>query len=138
MKNKYRKVVLKTMCAAAMLLSFSFNNMNVSAQTGVTGYQIVVPAKGEDGYYVSQDGTVLPYNAETKGAIDAEVNALLQSKLAEAKNLYGINFNFKKGYNNAQNYHYVNGILQLLSEYPAGSIQVISNATAAKTKRFFM
>ena len=87
-----------------------------------------------DEFYAGVDGSLTPYNAETKPAIDAEVNALLQVKLAEAKNRYGIEFKFRPIYNSFENYHYVDELMKLIDySFPDGSIQIIAKASEANT-----
>lgn len=66
----------------------------------------------EGTYYAGADGTVVPYNETSKALIETDINALLQAKVAEAKEQYGINFRFKKGFNSSENYHFATGVLQ--------------------------
>lgn len=190
--KKCRLFFTKAAMIFAMLFFFGMCSMEANAETGATGYKIIVPSKqyenyyddvdlpgsaghdlwglyeldgrpvyldfskiavvsilenctylGADGkrydavgsYYAGVDGTIVPYNADTKPAIDAEINALLQSKIEEAKNLYGIRFNFKKGFDNTDNYHFASSVLSALASFPAGSVPVITNATVANTNK---
>ncbi|MBO5293018.1 MAG: hypothetical protein J6B10_07560 [Lachnospiraceae bacterium] len=86
-----------------------------------------------DGYFLDENGLVHPYNAGTKAAIDAQVNAALAQIKAQAAALYGIDFSFRKDYDACSNYRFVRNVLSNLGEYPAGSVPVIANATKAQT-----
>lgn len=89
-----------------------------------------------EGYYAGPDGYLIPYTSETQPAIEAEANALLQTKLAEAKNLHGIEFSFKPAYTIYENYHFVDDVIQQLNEnFPAGSVKVIAALSESYTKR---
>lgn len=178
--NKKVALYTKILCITIAFLLIFFPNIEVSAYTGETGYQVVVPSSAYPdlyvltehandtssktflpsgfyelngkvvyltsnfletvsligGYFADENGSLTPYTEETKPAIDAHVNDLLQAKLSEAKTIYGIEFHFKPKYTNFENYHFVNGTLKLMNEYfPDGSVQIIANASASKTKK---
>lgn len=86
-----------------------------------------------DGNFMDENGFVQPYNEETKAAIDAHINAALEQSLAEAAAQYGVNFSFRQDYDACSNYHFVNNIMSCFKEYPAGCVQIISQASKAKT-----
>lgn len=86
-----------------------------------------------DGYFMDENGLVQPYHGETKAAIDAHINAILEQSLAEAAAQYGVSFSFRQDHDACSNYHFVNNIISCFKEYPAGCVQIISQASKAQT-----
>ena len=86
-----------------------------------------------DNYYINPDGVVMPYDASTKAAVDAEVNMLLNQKKAEVQNLYGVAFSFRSDYSACENYRFAEEIRKEFASYPAGSVPIIANATKNRT-----
>lgn len=86
-----------------------------------------------NGYFLDENGFLHPYNAQTKAALDARINASLEQIKAQAAALYGVNFSFRKDYDACSNYNFVKNVMSNFSEYPAGCVPVITNASRAKT-----
>ena len=86
-----------------------------------------------DDYFMDENGFAHPYNAETKAAINAQINTSLEQLKAQATALYGINFSFRKDYDACSNYRFVQSVLYNFEEYPAGCVQIIANASKTHT-----